>query len=232
MDWSSLSGWWLDELATDPAYEEEILPLALDLLDPAPGRTYLDVGCGEGRVMREIVRREAEAIGVDVSSELLERAARYGTVHRADVPPLAFLSDHSVDGVVLVLVLEHIRDEEEMFAEAARVSRRGGVLAVVINHPIWTAPGSTPIEDDTNETLWRPGEYFSLGWSDEPAGEETVRFHHRPMARLVTGAAQAGWVLERMVEEGVGRRQIERLPALAGQEHIPRLLGVRWRRSD
>lgn len=231
MDWSSLSGWWLDELAADPAYEEEILPLALDLLDPRPGRIYLDVGCGEGRVMRTISRLGAEAVGVDVSAELLEKAVRYGTVHHADVPPLDFLDDDWVDGVICVLVLEHIRDEEEMLREAARVSRRGGVLSLVINHPVWTAPGSTPISDDTGETLWRPGEYFSLGWSDEPAGEGTVRFHHRPLARLLTAAADAGWILERMVEEGVSPRQIERLPTLAGQQHIPRVLGVRWRRE-
>lgn len=228
MGWSSLAGWWLDELATDPAYEDEILPLALELLDPQPGRIYLDVGCGEGRVMREITQRGGEAIGVDVSSELLEQAARYGTVHQADVPPLHFLADDSVDGVVMVLVLEHIRDEEAMFAEAARVTIPGGVLALAINHPVWTAPGSTPIEDSDLETLWRPGEYFSVGWTDEPAGEGTVRFHHRPMSRLLTSAAEAGWALEQMVEEGVSEGQIERIPTLAGQEHIPRLMGARW----
>jgi SAM-dependent methyltransferase len=131
--------------------------------------------------------------------------------------------------VAVVLVLEHIRDEEEVMAEAARVTRPGGVLALVINHPVWTAPGSTPILDEAEEMLWRPGEYFSVGWSDEPAGERTVRFHHRTMSRLLNSAATAGWVLEHMVEEGVTAAQIARTPGLAGQEYIPRLLGVRWR---
>lgn len=232
MEWSSLAGWWLDELASDPAYEEEVLPLALRLLEPRPGRIYLDVGCGEGRVMRAITERGAEATGVDVSPELVELASRYGKVHLADVPPFDFLGSDSVDGVVLVLVLEHIRDEEDVFTEAARVTRPGGVLALVINHPIWTAPGSTPIQDTTGEILWRPGEYFSTGWSDEPAGEGTIRFHHRTISRLLNSAASAGWMLEEMVEEGVTDAQIERTPGLRGQEHIPRLLGVRWRLED
>src|SRR5690606_34105277 len=164
MDWSPLAGWWLDELAGDPAYEEEILPLALELLDPKSDGTYLDVGCGEGRLMKAITERGGQAIGVDVSPELAEMASRYGETHVADVPPLDSLSDDSVDGVAIVLVLEHIRDEEAMFAECARVTRTGGTLALVINHPIWTAPKSTPTEDSDGEVLWRPGEYFSVGW--------------------------------------------------------------------
>jgi SAM-dependent methyltransferase len=196
-------------------------------LDPQPGQTYLDLGCGEGRLMAALGHADAGAVGVDVAPDLLERAAAFGETHQAEVPPIPLGSD-SVDGVAIVLTLEHIRDEEEVLAEAARVTRPGGVLAVVINHPIWTAPHSTPISDEGGELLWRPGEYFSVGWSDEPAGETTVRFHHRTMSRLLNCASRSGWSLRRMVEEGITAAQIARTPGLAGQEHIPRLLGVRW----
>src|SRR5690606_24108617 len=184
MDWSSLASWWLDELDCDPAYEEEILPLALELLDPKSDATYLDVGCGEGRLMKAITERGGQAIGVDVSPELGEMASRYGETHVADVPPLDFLSDDSGDGVAIGLVLGHIRNEAAMFAECARVTRTAGTMALVINQPVRTAPQRAPIEDSDGEGLWRPGEYFSVGWSDEPAGKDTVRFHHRTLARL------------------------------------------------
>lgn len=202
--------------------------MGLELLDPQPGRVYLDLGCGEGRAMAALAERGARAIGVDVSPGLLERASRYGEVHRATVPPLSFLEDDSVDGVLVVLVLEHLRDERPVFEESARVTRRGGVLALVINHPYWTAPGSTPILDEDGEILWRPGEYFGRGHSDEPAGDGTVRFHHRSMADLFNAAADVGWRTERVVEHGVSPAQKERIPALVGQDHLPRLLGVRW----
>jgi SAM-dependent methyltransferase len=177
--------------------------------------------------MAALQRAGSVAVGVDVAPDLLERAAAFGEIHQAEVPSIPLDSD-SVDGVAIVLTLEHIRDEEEVLAEAARVVRPGGVLAVVINHPIWTAPRSTPIIDEDAEMLWRPGEYFSAGWSDEPAGERTVRFHHRTLSRLLNSASHAGWNLRRVVEEGITPAQIARTPGLAGQEHIPRLLGVRW----
>ena len=226
-----MADWWLEELASDPAYEEEVLPLALELLDPQPGRTYLDVGCGEGRAMAALARLGSKAIGVDVSAPLLERAARFGEVHEATVPPLPFLDEDSVDGVVIVLVLEHIEDEVGVFSEAARVTRPGGAVALVSNHPYWTAPGSTPILDRGGEILWRPGAYFGRGHADEPAGGGTVRFYHRSMADLLDAAAETGWRLEKIREEGVSPAQLERISGLKGQEHIPRLLGVRWIRE-
>lgn len=228
MDWASLGGWWLDELADDPAYNEEVLPLALDLLDPQPGHTYLDLGCGEGRAMAAIGAAGATPVGVDVAGELLVRASGHGPVVRTQFPPLPF-DDASFDGVIVVLVLEHLADDVAVFEEAARVTCPGGVLGLVVNHPVWTAPGSTPIsDDDDDEVLWRPGEYFSSGWSDEPAGEGTIRFHHRTMSALLTNAAQAGWSLARLVECGASATQAERIPLLGLQRHIPRVLGARW----
>ena len=104
-------------------------------------------------------------------------------------------------------------------------------MAVVINHPVWTAPMSSPMEDSSGETLWRPGVYFGRGHSDEPAGRKTVRFYHRTMADLLNAASAAGWDLERLEERGISPAQVERYPDYAGQEHIPRLLGTTWRRS-
>jgi hypothetical protein len=54
--------------------------------------------------------------------------------------------------------------------------------------------------------------------------------YHRSTADIVTSAAQAGFRLEAMIEAPLGSAAIERAPAYAGQETIPRFLGVRWRR--
>lgn len=228
MSWQDLDSWWTDELAVDPGYEEDVTPLALQLLDPQPGRLYLDVGCGDGRMMRHLAR----SLGVDDNVVLLRQAVSAGPVVRGRLPSLSYLASECVDGALVVLVLEHISDHVTFFSELARVTRPGGVLALVANHPYYTAPDSAPIEESDGETTWRPGRYFSHGYTDEPAGERTVRFYHRPMGDLLTTAAIAGWDLRKLIEQGPSDGQIRRHPPLAAQRHFPRLLGARWVRRS
>lgn len=217
MEWLGLHDWWLEEVIGDPAYESVITPLLLDLLRPQSGDRYLDLGCGEGRVMREVARVAAGVHGVDINAELLRHAGSGVVAWLPDLP----LRDDSYSGVYSVLTLEHIPDHERFFAEAARVTESGGILVVVVNHPVWTAPRSSPITDQYGEILWRPGDYFSAGLSQVRAGEGTITFHHRSMAGLLNAAADAGWSLEHMIE----------LPhhELEDQDGIPRLMGCRWR---
>lgn len=216
MSWSELTDWWLSEVAADPAYEEVVTPLLIEILRPEPGLIYLDAGCGEGRVMREVESVGASGYGLDVNADL---AGRAGLAVVGDMVAVPFRDD-VYDGVYTVLTLEHVVDHSVFFKEAARITKPGGVLALVVNHPIWTAPDSTPISDSDGEVLWRPGDYFSRGSSELPAGEGTVTFHHRSMAELLNTAAAAGWSLQRMIE----------LPhhELEDQSGIPRLLACRW----
>ena len=230
MSWEGLGDWWIDELAGDPTYEEEISPLLIDLLEPEPGLLYLDIGCGEGRVMDRVARMGARVIGCDQNLDLLRKASSRRPVVRLLLPDLACLKKRAFDGALVGLVLEHLADEVAFFLQVARVIRRGGTLAVVINHPIWTAPESSPIEQRDTEILWRPGIYFGRGYSDEPAGRRKVRFYHRTLSALLNAASDSGWDLRRVTESGISPAQVARYPQYAGQEQIPRLLGLRWKR--
>lgn len=230
--WESLAGWWREELAGDPAYREDVLPMLLGLARPESGEHWLDVGCGEGRVMAALAGAGARPSGCDLSSELLAAARHHGPVFRVHLPELGCVRPGSFDGATVCLVLEHVPDEGRFFEGLAGTVRRGGILALVMNHPVFTAPGSAPVIEEDGEVLWRPGRYFGRGHTDEPAGEATVRFYHRTTARMLSAAAAAGWELEELEERGPSAAQVERVPDLLGQEHMPRLLGARWRRVD
>lgn len=217
MSWSHLTEWWLFEVADDPAYAEVVTPLLVDVLRPQSGDLYLDLGCGEGRIMRTLSEHGAHVHGLDINPDLARQAGHAVTANVGAIP----MRDDVYDGVYSVLTLEHVVDHRLFFDEAARITKPGGVLALVVNHPVWTAPDSTPISDADGEILWRSGDYFSKGESEIPAGESVVVFHHRSMADLLNAASGAGWSLEQMVE-----RPHHEYKEQAG---IPRLLACRWR---
>ncbi|OFW66687.1 MAG: hypothetical protein A2Z12_08680 [Actinobacteria bacterium RBG_16_68_21] len=232
--WSDdLAEWWLAEVRGDPAYELEVLPLAMELLRPEPGRTYLDLGCGEGSLLRRVRAAGADALGVDLSARLAAAARAAAPTIVGRLPELSFVRDRAVDGVTTVLVLEHLDEPEILIAEAARVTVPGGVFALVVNHPVLTAPGSAPVVDpEDGEALWRWGDYLGSGFTEEPAGDHgSIRFHHRTIAQLLTSAAGHGWSLDVLIERGMDRERAHADPLLAVQRGIPRLLGVRWVRQ-
>ena len=222
MSWSELSDWWLEELASDPAYEEVVTPLLLDVFSPEVGHRYLDLGSGEGRLINAVTERGSTVHGVELNEQLAAHSGAVVVV--AALPDLDFLRPDSYEGAYCVLALEHIPDHQTFFDGVGRIVKKGGVLAVVMNHPIWTAPGSTPITDTDGEVLWRPGDYFSDGKTEEPAGSAKVTFYHRSTSDLLNSASESGWTLEQMIERP--HHEIE------DQAGIPRLLACRWRLRD
>ena len=219
MSWEALSGWWREEVREDPAYAAVITPLLLELLPIEPGVRYLDLGCGEGRVIRHLTSLGAEVHGMDLNEDLARSAGSAFVARLPGVP----VRDDSYRVAYSVLTLEHVEDHAGFFRESRRVVASDGTLVIVINHPVWTAPDSTPITDDDGEVLWRPGDYFSAGRSEVPAGDGAVTFFHRSIGDLLNAAAEEGWSLERVVE-----RPHHDLPAQGG---IPRLLACRWRKA-
>jgi len=223
-NWDDIASWWSDEAAADPAYGIDVHPMLKELLPDDPG-SVVDLGCGEGQGMRLV---GGSVIGVDLSTELAVAASATGPVVVAELPDLGCFVDKAFDTAYSVYLVDLVEDHIEFFSECARVVRPGGAMVMVINHPAYTAPDSAPLLDDDGEVLWRWGDYFRTGSSLEPAGHREIRYHHRPLGQLLSDAASVGWTLDVMIERGLSADTIMQLPGYAGQQQIPRLLGVRW----
>jgi SAM-dependent methyltransferase len=87
----------------------------------------LDVGCGEGELARHLPA--GAWVGVDSSPTMLAEAP--GPVVEADATALPH-SDASFGSVALLYVLYHLPEPRLALAEAHRVLRPGGLLAVAV----------------------------------------------------------------------------------------------------
>lgn len=108
---------------------------ALDELD------VLDVGCGGGETDRFLEGRFGSLAGVDIASELVEKAAEgnpwAGYLHYGEGEPIPH-ADDSFDLTFAICVLHHVEpsDRERFVAEMARVTRPGDLVAA-FEHTPW-----------------------------------------------------------------------------------------------
>ena len=147
--WERHAGWWQEGFTdgADAEYEEQILPLTVDLLAGC-GRV-VDIGSGEGQVARRLAACGEEVVGAEPADGQIGEAARRGggpTWVRAAAAHLPF-HGNSFDGAVACLVFEHITEVDEAIYEVARVLRPGGRFALFLNHPLLQTPNSGWIDD-------------------------------------------------------------------------------------
>jgi SAM-dependent methyltransferase len=114
------------------AYRDEFRRFA-----PTPGRATLEIGCGEGRVARELTALGHHVTATDISRSLLSAARQSGSAERyvhADATSLPF-ENNSFDRVMAYNVLMDIPDMRSAVSEAARVLSPDGLLTISIVHP-------------------------------------------------------------------------------------------------
>jgi SAM-dependent methyltransferase len=223
-NWDDIAAWWSDAVRDDPAQSDEPLEILSELIKETSGPT-IDLGCGEGQAMRLV---GGPIVGTDLSRDLLSTARSAGPVVQAQLPDLSWARNNSFGLAISVGLLDLIPDHHAFFLNVAEVVRHRGHLVLVMNHPVSTSPRSEPLSDPEGEILWRWGDYLNNGSWTQSAGDRIVHLVHRPMNELLTAAAQAGWILDRMIERGPSNETLKRFPDFHGQANIPTLLGLRW----
>jgi SAM-dependent methyltransferase len=132
---------WARALGHDSYWTESRKPF-LALLPRAGWRT-LDLGCGEGRVARDLTAAGHTVTGVDVSPTMIrfaQEADPGGDYRVADAARLPF-ADGEFDLVVAFNSLMDIDDMPAAVREAARVLASDGHFCLCITHPMRDAGG-------------------------------------------------------------------------------------------
>jgi 2-polyprenyl-3-methyl-5-hydroxy-6-metoxy-1,4-benzoquinol methylase len=111
---------------------------------------FLDMGCGEGYMLKEAAVNGFEPYGIDIAYNLLPKyAERYhftrGSIFEAKFP------DNYFSVVYMDSVLEHVPNPLETLAELKRILKPGGIMMVIV-----------PNEDSTMNAVTKLAYYAAL----------------------------------------------------------------------
>lgn len=173
---------------------------------PAPDGLVLDVGCGEGRLPRDLKERGYDVIGIDASPTLIDaaREADPGGEYRVAEGAALPFADDSIRLITAFMSLHDIDDMAGTLQEIGRVLTARGRLCAAIVHPINSAGRFEERTPDVPFII--RGSYFEARHYADIVERDGLRMtfssRHRPLEDYVDALARAGLLVERLVEVG------------------------------
>jgi SAM-dependent methyltransferase len=205
-------------------------------LVPPPGRATLEIGCGEGRVARDLASLGHRVTGIDSSPTLLAAArelqpdADFVPADAADLP----FPDESFDLAVSYNSLMDIDDMPGAVREAARVLEPGGRFCVCITHPFQDAGRFARQEADAPFVI--SGSYFGRRRFDETFERNGLSMRFRgwcyPLEDYSRAFEDAGLGIESLREPLQRDEAVAADPSEERWQRMPVFLVLRLRKLE
>ncbi len=249
--WNTNAEWWDDRIGDGNQFQLELIePTTHRLAEIEQGTRVLDVGCGAGRLARQMAQRGAQVTAFDFSDKFIARAQKrtppemtnidYHVIDATDEQAMLALAGQPFDGAVATMCLMDMANVRPLFRALAKMLRPGGWFVFSIIHPCFDAPGGARFAESREcdgrivvETGVKIGRYLTpttwkgLGIVGQP---EPHYYFHRPLSVLLGMAFECGLLVDALEEPGLkpdadDARYLRRDAA----PEIPPLLIVRMR---
>jgi len=200
---------------------------------PAPGKLTVDVGCGEGRLPRDLKSVGHQVIGIDQSQTMIDAATKadaggdYRCASASELP----LADKSCDLVVAFMSLQDVDDLMTAVAEFGRVLVDDGLVCIAVVHPLNSA-GKFAEESATSPFVIQDTYLNEFTYTDEISRDGLrMAFHsrHRPIQAYSRALEAAGFAIETVRELGVPAEAV-RFEQSRRWQRIPLFLHLRGRK--
>jgi SAM-dependent methyltransferase len=176
----------------------------LDEIVPRSPVYVLDVGCGEGRVARDLASRKHTVVAIDSSGFLITKAreADPRSAYLVGDGTLLPFPDGRFDVVTAYNSLQDMNDMPAAVREAARVLRHNGRFCVCTVHPMWDAGRFVSEESDADFSI--SGSYFEARTYEESFERDglqmTFTSWRYSLERYARALEDAGLLIERVRE--------------------------------
>lgn len=126
----------------------------IELLNPRPGATLLDIACGQGRLVQLAARRGFHAIGLDLSFEGMNKSARVAPDASWVVSDgqCIGMPDACLDYILNIGSLEHYPNPVQGVKEIARLLKPTGRACILL-------PNAFGLQGNIRR-VWQTGEIF------------------------------------------------------------------------
>ncbi len=202
-----------------------------DDIVPAPGRQTLEMGCGEGRVARDLAQRGHAVTAVDASPTLLRYAREADPAGRylvADAAALPFPAG-AFDLVVAYNALMDIADMPGAVREAARILEPGGRFCICVTHPLNDAGGFAGGEQDAPFMI--RGSYLGCHPHEETFERDGLRMTFRgwsyALEEYTEALEAAGFLIERLREPAAPSAVVAARETYRRWQRVPMFLHLR-----
>lgn len=222
-------------------------PAFLAMLPDVQGLFGIDIGCGEGHNTRQIAKRGARLVGVDIAKAFIryakeaEQHESLGIDYRvASAVELPF-PGCTFDFATATMSLMDIPETDRALAEAVRVIKPGGFLQFSISHPCFDTPHRRNLRDEHGVTYaievgdyYRPqdgevGEWLFGATPDELKRKlpnfKVPRFN-RTLSYWLNLLVQTGFCVERVEEPKPTDETVRSCPDLQDAQVVAHFLHV------
>lgn len=209
------------------------------LLPPLAGKKILDLGCGFGWHCRYAVEQgAAQAIGIDLSEKMLEKARQTAadpriTYCRRAIEEADF-DEGQFDLVLSSLALHYVADYQGLCRRVRRWLAPGGRFVFSVEHPVFTAYGNQDwIYDQKGQIAhWPVDRYYEERPRQAVFLGETMTKYHRTLETYLSALLENGFAVVGLAEARPSPQQISADPAMAQELRRPMMLLVSSKKTD
>ena len=135
----------------------------LKMINPAPGETLVDIGCGTGESLMPFIKMGIEVTGIDPSPYMLDIAQKklknHADLHRGFAEDLPF-DDNSFNHACLFTTLEFVENPRKAIEEACRVAKDSIFIGFLNRYAIKGI--KRRVKGIFSETIYNKAQFFSI----------------------------------------------------------------------